>query len=141
MTIEGARTLVQHYFDDVLSRGDLAVIDEILAPEFALYAPPSLGDGPQTTGRGGFRDLVTGLRTSFPDVHFTVHEVTANDDTIMASWTMTGTYQAEWAGTPATGRRVSLTGVDVFKMADGLIVEERIHGDYLGFLRQLDAIA
>lgn len=74
-------------------------------------------------------------------MQFTVHDVTANDDTVMASWTMIGTHQADWQGIPATGRRVSLTGVDIFKVTDGLIVEERIHGDYLGLLRQLGAIA
>jgi len=59
---------------------------------------------------------------------------------VMISWTMTGTHDGEWQGIPATGRRVSLVGVDVFKAADGLIVEERIHGDFLGLLRQLGAI-
>ena len=52
-----------------------------------------------------------------------------------------GSSEHRWRGIPATGRRVSLTGVDVFKLADGRIVEEQIHGDYQGFLRQLGAMS
>lgn len=141
MNIEHARELARLYFEEAFNRGNLAVVDQILAPEFKLFVPPSLGEGPQLEGLDGFRQLVVGLRTAFPDVHFAVHDTTANDDTAMVSWTMTGTHRSEWQGIPATGRRVSLTGVDVFKLADGKIVEERIHGDYLGFLRQLGAIA
>ena len=79
-----------------------------------------------------------GLRTAFPDVQFVVRDTTANEDTAMVSWTMTGTHRSEWQGIPAAAYQ--LTGVNVFKLADGKIVEERIHGDYLGFLRQLEAI-
>ena len=140
MNIEHARELVRLYFEEAFNRGDVAVVDQILTPDFRLFVPPSLGEGPQVEGREAFRQLVVGLRTAFPDVHFDVHDTTANEDTVMVSWTMTGTPQGEWQGTPASGRRVSFTGVDAFKLADGQIVEERIHRDYLGFLRQLGAI-
>ena len=141
MSIERARELSRLYFEEALNRGNLAVVDQILAPDFKLFVPPSLGEGPQLEGPDRFRGLVVGLRTAFPDVSFTVHETTANDDTVMVSWTMTGTQRGDWQGIPATGRRVSLTGVDVFMVVDGRIVEEQIHGDYLGFLRQLGAIS
>ncbi len=141
MTIERARELARMYFDEALNRGNLAVVDEILDPAFTLHVPPSLGEGPQVTGPDGFKQLVTALRAAFADLHFTVHDTTAADNVVMVSWTMAGTHQAEWQGIAATGRRVSLTGVDVFTLADGKILEERIHGDYLGFLRQLGAIA
>ena len=140
MSIEHARELSRLYFEEALNRGNLAVVDQILAPDFKLFVPPSLGEGPQLEGPDGFRGLVVGLRAAFPDVAFTVHETTANDDTVMVSWTMTGTQRGDWQGIPASGRQVTLPGVDVFKLADGRIVEEQIHGDYLGFLRQLGAI-
>jgi predicted ester cyclase len=57
------------------------------------------------------------------------------------SWTTTGSHEAEWQGIRATGRQVSLSAVDVFKLAGGMIVQERIYGDFLGILRQLGAIA
>ena len=141
MTIDHARELARLYFDEVFNRGNLAVVDQVVAPAFTLFVPPSLGEGPQLEGLDGFRQLAIGTRAAFSGLHFDVHDVTANDDTVMVSWTMTGTHDGEWQGIPATGRRVSLVGVDVFKVADGLIVEERIHGDFLGLLRQLGAIA
>ena len=141
MTIDHARELARLYFNEACNQGNLNVTDRIVAPSFTLFIPPSLGEGPQLTGRDGFRQLVLGTRAGFSDLHFEVHDVTANDDTVMVSWTMTGTHDGDWQGIAPTGRRASLVGVDVFKVADGLIVEERIHGDFLGLLRQLGALA
>jgi steroid delta-isomerase-like uncharacterized protein len=140
VTLDRVQDIARLYFEEALNAGNLQVVDQILAPDFKLFVPPSLGDGPQVEGPDGFRQLIIGLRAAFDDLHFEVHDTTANGNVAMVSWTMTGTHRAEWQGIPATGRPVSLTGVDVFRFADGKIVEERIHGDYLGFLRQLGAI-
>ena len=140
MTLEGARELAHLYFEEALNRGNLEVVDRIIADDFRLFVPPSLGDGAQVERPEGFRQTVLSLRAAFPDVSFEIHDVTRNDDTVMVSWTMTGTQTGDWHGIPPAGRRASLTGVDVFRMAGSKIVEERIHGDYLGFLRQLGAI-
>lgn len=91
-----------------------------------LFVPPSTGEGPHVEGRDAFRQLVLSLRQGFPDVRFQVHDVTANDDTVIVAWTMTGTHAAGWQGIPPTGRHVSLPGVDIFKIAAGKIVQERI---------------
>ena len=88
MTLEQARELARLYFDQALTRGNLAVVDQILAQDFTLFVPPSLGEGPQVEGPDGFRQLVVSLRQGFPDVRFEVHDVTTNEDTVMVSWTM-----------------------------------------------------
>lgn len=90
-------------------------------------------------GPEAFKQLVAGLRTTFTDLHFALHEV-ADGDVAMISWTMRGTQRGEWLGVPATGREVTMTGVDVFRVANAKIGEVRIHGDYLGVLRQLGAL-
>lgn len=143
MTVDRAREVATLYFDEAFNNGNLAVVDQILARDFKLYVPPSLGegDGPVVEGPEGFKQLVVGLREAFGELRFTVHDTCVGSDVAMVFWTMRGTHRAEWSGIPATNKSVTLTGVDVFRFADGKIVEERIHGDYLGLLRQRGAIA
>jgi steroid delta-isomerase-like uncharacterized protein len=141
LTIERAEQVARLYFDEAFNKGNLDVVDQILAADFELFVPPSLGDGPVLAGPEAFKQLVVGLRAAFGDLRFVVHDTAANATVAMVSWTMTGTHRAEWAGIPATGRHATLVGVDVFRFDEaGKIVEERIHGDYLGFLRELGAI-
>jgi len=82
MTIDHARELARLYFDEVCNRGNLAVVDQVVAPAFTLFVPPSLGEGPQLEGLDGFRQLAIGTRAAFSGLHFDVHDVTANDDTV-----------------------------------------------------------
>jgi steroid delta-isomerase-like uncharacterized protein len=141
LTLERAEEVARLYFEEALNRGNLDVVEAILAPEFQLFVPPSLGDGPVLAGTEAFKQLVVGLRAAFDELRFVVHDTTVNATVAMVSWTMTGTHRAAWQGIPATGRRATLVGVDVFRFDEaGRIVEERIHGDYLGFLRDLGAV-
>jgi steroid delta-isomerase-like uncharacterized protein len=133
------RRLAERYFADILGRGDLALVDELMTESFRFRPPPSVAPEP-LIGREAFKQVVAGLRVPFPDLRFEVHDVVADGDRAMASWTMRGTQRGEWLGVPATGREVTLIGVDVFHVVDGRIDEVQIHGDYLGGLRQLGAI-
>lgn len=132
--------LVRRYFEQVLNQGDTVALEGLLSNTFTLYVPPSLAPGPVVDSREAFAQMVKGLRTTFPDLHFTIEEVVSEPDAAMVSWTMRGTHSDVWLGVPATGRQITLTGVDVFRISEGRIREVRIHGDYLGVLRQLGAL-
>jgi steroid delta-isomerase-like uncharacterized protein len=71
---------------------------------------------------------------------FTVHDLIAEGDRVVSTWTMEGTQQGEWLGVPATGRRLSITGVDMFQIADSRIARIEIQADYLGAMQQMGAL-
>ena len=51
-----------------------------------------------------------------------------------------GTHRGEVMGVPATGRSISLPGINIFRLRDGLIVERWGLLDDLGFLKQLGVV-
>ena len=62
------------------------------------------------------------------------------DDLIVTRWVATMTHQGDQLGVPATGRRVTLTGVTIVRLRDGKIVEAWNNYDQLSLLQQIGAL-
>jgi steroid delta-isomerase-like uncharacterized protein len=91
-------------------------------------------------GREAFKQVILGVRSGLPDVECEIHETIAQGDKVAARWTMRGTQTGELNGIPPTGKRVTLSGITIYRIADGKVVEERGQEDGLGFLQQLGVI-
>lgn len=61
------------------------------------------------------------LYSAFPDYHRTFHNVVVEPPYAAVRWTITGTQRGTLAGTPATGRPMSLTGMSLFEFEGGRI--------------------
>jgi predicted ester cyclase len=51
-----------------------------------------------------------------------------------------GIHMSELMGIPPTGKPVTWTGITIYRLADGKIVEEKGKEDSLGLMQQLGAI-
>jgi predicted ester cyclase len=61
----------------------------------------------------------------------------AEDDIVVERFTASGTHLGELMGVPGTGGTIVLRGINVFRIADGKIVERWGQLDQLGVLHQL----
>lgn len=114
------------------NQGDLTAIDRLVGPEYV----GAQGD----KGPAGFKAVVVGLRTAFPDLHYTVEDVVAEGDRVAVRWRWTGTHAAPFRAFPATGKAVTNTGSGIFRLAGGKIVAATLETDRLGFLEQIGAV-
>ena len=80
------------------------------------------------------------FRAALPDIRSTAEDVLAEGDRVAVRWTGSGTHTGEIMGVPPSGVRVSATGIFVFHIKDGKIVEYWENWDTLGFLQQIGAI-
>lgn len=136
MATDTNKLIARQYIDRLWNRGDLATADTILAADFVENIPfPG-----QEPGREGYKQLVTQFRTVFPDLHFTIDDLIAEDDRVMVRWSGRGTHKAELAGIPATGKAITITGIDIFQIANGQITERWGERDTLSLMQQLGAI-
>ncbi len=62
------------------------------------------------------------LRAAYPDMDFNHDDTLAEGDRVMIRWTMHATHNGPLMDIPATGKRVTVTGIDVFRIAGGQIV-------------------
>lgn len=135
-TIEQNKTIVSEFIDALFSRGELDAVDRYLAPEFVNNDPP-FG---VSTDREGMRTASAMLRAAFPDWHSDQHLVVGEGDIVVEHFTASGTHSGEVMGVPATGERMALKGINIFRVDDGRIVERWGRLDDLGFLSQLGVV-
>jgi steroid delta-isomerase-like uncharacterized protein len=132
----GNKELLRRFFEELFNRGNLDVADEIVGTNYLNHdAVP--GEAP---GRAGLKAFVVYLRTAFPDIHFTVEDLIAEDDKVVTRWSVTGTQKGEFAGVPATGKSVHVSAINIHRLSDGQIHEAWLNFDALGMMQQLGAI-
>jgi steroid delta-isomerase-like uncharacterized protein len=115
------------------SQGDLSVVDELYTSDFVCHFLV----GPEWRGRQGVRDQVTAHRTAFPDWTEEVEDIVAENDRVVTRFRSSGTHRGEFAGIPATGRRVEISEVAIYRLVDGQIAEQWGFPDITGLLSQL----
>ena len=136
MTIEANKELVRHYIEEVWGQGDSAADERMIAAEYIDLTPPP-GIMPD---RAGHRENLRHFRTAFPNVRFTTDDLVAEDSTVVVRWTMQAIQQGPFYGRAATNRPCTLTGIDIYRVANGQIREVWHQQDVLGMLRQLGII-
>ncbi len=136
MSAERNKALVRRFYDEVWNRGNLDVADEVFADDYVRH--DFRGTEPEP-GPAGQKAIAAAFRAAFPDLRFGVDFLLAEGDLVAGRWTSTGTHDGPWAGVEPTGRRMRLSGVNVFRFADGKVAEIWNHRDDLGLLEQLGA--
>ena len=125
--------LVRRFHSELLAARDPAVVDAFFGEGFVSHnMPPGF---PQ--GREGVKRFFSMFREAFPDVEVEIDELVADGDRVAAATTFTGTHTGSIMGVEPTGRRVSVTGIDIVRVVDGRIVEHRGLTDIVGLMRQL----
>ena len=132
---EANKALIRRHFAEIWNQYQLHVADELVAPSYRSHFPlPG-----QPPGIAGFKFAVQALRASFPDLIITIHDLIAEDDKVAARLTARGTHQGSFRGIAPTGRSVEWSGIRIFRIAGGKIVEHWANWDDLGLLQQLGA--
>ena len=108
---------------------------EIFAPDFVAYMP-----GVPPMDRAAFEQFVGGFGVGFPGYTYEIHDQIAQGDVVVNRVTWRGVHGGEFAGVPATGRPIELSGINMFKVKEGRIVEQRAELDFFGLLQQIGAI-
>ncbi len=136
MTIEERnKAAFRRMYEEGLNRGVLAVADELTAPDFFNHeAPPGMNRGPESN-----RQVITMLRTAFPDLHFKIEALIAEGDIVAGRLTMNGTHEGPLMGMSPTGRPVQQAHMHFVRFRDGKAIEHWGVRDDMGMMRQLGA--
>jgi steroid delta-isomerase-like uncharacterized protein len=127
------KLVLRRFFEEIFNQGNLAAADEIVSSDYVNHnAAPT-----ETPGREGLKQFVTYARAGFRDLHFIIDDQVAEGDKVVTRWTATGIHQGEFAGIAATGKPVTITAINIHRVADGQIQEGWLIWDALGLLQQL----
>jgi steroid delta-isomerase-like uncharacterized protein len=136
MSTKKNKALVRRYYEEVFNEKHLASIGEFLAPNLVDHnLPPGVPAGIE-----GTKQVLAMYLTAFPDLHFTIEDMIAKRDKVVSRITATGTQQGAFMGIPPTGKHVTVTLIEIIRIADGKGVEIWLNMDTLGLMQQLGVI-
>jgi steroid delta-isomerase-like uncharacterized protein len=119
VSAEENKALVRKFFEEAWGKGDVAAVDEFMATDYVEHPrPSSLPPGPE-----GLKQLITAYRSAFPDLKLTLDDIFAEGEMVAFRWSARGTHLGDWLGIPPTGNHVTATGITIFRIAGGKVVE------------------
>jgi predicted ester cyclase len=135
--LEENKAVMRRFYEEFVNAGNLAVAEEIIAPECPLYfGSMFMGTGPEA-----FKQTRVMMYAGFPDLRWTIEEMIAEGDKVAERLTARGTHEGEFMGVAPTGKRVEFQGIATVRIREGKISENRGMPDMLGLMRQLGAVA
>lgn len=111
--------MVRQLFEAVTTK-KVDLVDELM---IADYRDNDAYPG-QPQGREGYKQIFAYLLSAFPDTQLTIEDIIAEGNKVVIRSTWTGTHQGEFMGIPATGKQVSTTAINIYRIENGKLVEE-----------------
>ena len=130
------KAIVRRFFEEVWNEENLSAIDELTAVNYEDHnLPPGMPPGVE-----GVKQTIGMYQTAFPGTQMTVEDEFAEGDSVVVRWTGRATHTGELMGIPPTGKQVTVTGIEIYRMAGSKIVEHWGEFDQMGMMQQLGVV-
>lgn len=135
---QSTKEIVLQFFEETWVKGNLAAVDQMVSQDFQVHYPIL----PASLDAEGFKAWVMDTHTGFPDLQITVTDVICEADKAVLAWQARATHTGELKllNLPPTRRSIAFSGIVIYRVVAGKVVEERGEEDALGLLRQLGLI-
>ena len=135
MSTEQNKALIRRY-RQIHNSGNLDSLHEIVAQDIVSHnglpgMPPGLEGGKMAHNF---------FNSAFPNTQVTSDDLIAENDRVVERFTAHLTHKGDFMGIPPTGKSCTVTGMSIFRIANGKIVEHWGQNDGLGLMQQLGAI-
>jgi predicted ester cyclase len=124
----------QRVWIEGLNRGDVSAADAAFAPDCVVHIT---GVAAPVSGVGAWKELVGGLLSAFPDLHFTMEDQLVQGDLVAFRWRATGTHGGPLGAAPPTGKPIAIDGLIVDRVEGGRVRERWEQWDQSVMLQQL----
>jgi len=135
MSVERNKNTFRRYIEEVWKDENLDIANEVFAERYLSHQSDgtTLERGPEDV-----KKFVQEYRTAFSDIEDIVEDMIGEGDRVVTRWTLRVTHTGDFRGIPATGKRITITGIGIFRFSEeGKVVESWDSLDQLGMLRQL----
>ena len=136
MSTEANKAVASQYIDEFLNQGKGVGGEDLFASNYRCHLP-----GNMVLDKEEHDHITITFFAAFPDGHFTVEDMIAEGDRVVSRYTFRGTHRGTWiTGTPPTGKHITISGNEIFRIVDGRIMEHWSEFDTLGALQQFGVV-
>jgi len=128
------KAIVRRYLEQVANEQRYDLIEEFLDENIELHGSHL------SPGREAIKSWYTMLLTAIPDFQVTIDDTVAEGDRVVTRLTSGGTHKGQFQGIPPTGKMLKISGISIFRLQNGKIVEGWLVNDELGMMRQMGLI-
>jgi steroid delta-isomerase-like uncharacterized protein len=115
-------------------KGNMDIFNKVYAPDSKFYFP---SNNAKPMSREDEMAMAKAFFAALPDMKHEITDIFAVQDKVVMRFVLHGTQKAELEGIPPTGKRLAVSAISVFRIKDGLVIEEREEADMLGMYQQL----
>ncbi|GET21659.1 ester cyclase [Prolixibacter denitrificans] len=115
MNTDNNKKVVLRFNKELLEKGNTEVLKEIISYDFINHTAPA--NMPHDIN--GMIQLVKVLHQGFPDLKVEIHEQIGENDLVSSRKTLHGTHLGEIMGHPATGKKVTMSVMDIVRVKNG----------------------
>jgi predicted ester cyclase len=133
VSAEENKRLVRRFYQEI-DKGNLDVIDELVAADYVDHNPPPFPGLPP--GREGVKQTFKIFWKATPG-HHNIEDQIAEGDKVVTRLTSYGKHEGDLPGAPRTGNDLKMTSITIHRLADGKLIEKWAEKDLIGFLRQI----
>ena len=132
MSLSENKAIALKFCEQTWGNANLQAIDQLASPNFQVDYPIL----PQPLDSQSFKAWVADVHTGFPDLQFIIKEVIAEGEKVVISWIAKGNHtgKIKMLNLAPTGKFVSYTGIIIYRLSEGKIIEESGEEDALGLL-------
>jgi len=131
VSLEENRALIRRWVDEVLNARGSG--EQFIAHDFVGH----LAGFPPVQGREAYRQTGATHFSVFPDIHFTIEDMLAEGDKVVIRYSTRATHRGDYMGIAPTDKQVMATGISIYRIASGKIVEEWDSYDNLSVMQQI----
>ena len=126
------KAIARRYIEELWNKKNLDEIDKLVSDDFVNHSSPP-GMPPD---REGLRQFIASSGATFPDGHYTIEDMIAENDKVMIRGSFKGTHRGEFMGIPGTGKEITMSWINVLRITDGKAVERWMKYDEILMMSQ-----
>jgi steroid delta-isomerase-like uncharacterized protein len=127
------KRFIIEYTDAVWNHGDVGAMDRYYAADYIHHDVSR----PDVHSLADYKQWAHDLLAGLSDFRVVADDLVAEQSKAVKRWTAYGVHANVFAGFPPTGRAISFSGVSIYRLADGRIVESWYLYDLFSLLQQL----
>ena len=141
MSIESNKAIVRRYFEEVVDKRKLEILDEIMSMDCVIHRPEA---SEPIRGLEAFKHALERILQTYSEFTTTIHDLIAEEDRVACRLSHRAVNRNEWTSRlgkhAVTGKTVSWPAIAIFRFHDGKIAEEWVSRDELGMLIELGVL-
>ncbi|KGF72405.1 hypothetical protein DO97_08380 [Neosynechococcus sphagnicola sy1] len=122
MTLTENKQIVRRYIEEIWNLGNLDLLETLVDPHIVRHTMSPITGG-ETGGRSALKIDIANIRNAFSDLNMRIDDLIAENEKVVVRWLITGLNTATLWNMEPHGNRVNLTGISIFRLSEGKIIE------------------